>query len=274
MSTESKSLELDRSGNWPRLLQAPKSVDTRYSEPLTVAREERDFAWRRLKWIEVLVQFEHLIGTAGDPGPLRVLDVGAGFGDFLAHARDRGWSIEGTEQSETAALYAEKNFAINLWDADQNWSQHFDAVCCAFVLEHVPEPELIVERIFSALKPGGVAYFCVPNDFSELQAACPEPEREWWVALEHVNYFDFQSLALLLRQVGFEIVGRSTSFPMEMFLMMGMDYVRNPTVGRACHWMRRAFDEAMPHDVRKRFYETLALSSFGRTAELYAQRPK
>src|SRR3712207_7662976 len=46
----------------------------------------------------------------------------------------------------------------------------------------------------------------------------------WWVAVpDHVNYFDVRSLCETCRQVGFEPVDVQADFPMELFLLMGID---------------------------------------------------
>jgi len=43
--------------------------------------------------------------------------------------------------------------------------------------------------------------------------------------------FDFESLSLLVTKAGFQVAERGTSFPMELFLLMGLDYTKNPELG-------------------------------------------
>ena len=99
----------------------------------------------------------------------------------------------------------------------------------------------------------------------------------WWVAPpHHLNYFTFASLSGLLARVGFKELARSTSFPMELFALMGDIYIGDDTVGRACHKKRVSFDLAFAKagipEVRKLIYAALAEVDLGREAILIAQK--
>jgi hypothetical protein len=120
----------------------------------------------------------------------------------------------------------------------------------------------------------------VPNDFSPFQIAgrAATSADEWWIAPPyHLNYFDFESAAGLLERLGLDIVERTTSFPMEAFLMMGDDYTRDRELGRACHKKRKRFDLALEaaglKETRRAFYRALANSGMGREVVLIAVKP-
>jgi hypothetical protein len=90
-----------------------------------------------------------------------------------------------------------------------------------------------------------------------------------------VNCFDFDSLAHLLARTGFIVLERGTSFPMELFLLMGENYVTDAALGRACHRRRKRFDlglERAGTGMRERFYRALAAAGLGREAMLIARR--
>jgi len=109
----------------------------------------------------------------------------------------------------------------------------------------------------------------VPNDFTPAQqsAVTALGLPQWWVAPpHHLNYFNFASLASLLERHGFDVNARTTSFPMEQFLLMGMNYVADPQLGRACHKQRKAFDLALDNEARRAYYQALAAAGFGREA--------
>jgi SAM-dependent methyltransferase len=70
---------------------------------------------------------------------------------------------------------------------------HFDVVICNAVLEHVENPEEVVEEFGRVLRPGGVLYLCVP-----------------FMQPEHLDPTDFQrytadGLQTLVRRHGFDV---------------------------------------------------------------------
>ena len=68
--------------------------------------------------------------------------------------------------------------------------------------------------------------------------------------------------ATCLTRLGFPVAERTTSFPMEAFLLMGENYVGDPALGRACHTKRKRFDLALEQaglgETRRAFYRALA----------------
>ena len=65
-----------------------------------------------------------------------------------------------------------------------------------------------------------------------------------------------------------------TSFPMEMFLLMGLDYTKDSALGRSCHNQRKRFDLALDNagfrEARRSFYRALAQAGLGREALVIA----
>ncbi len=124
----------------------------------------------------------------------------------------------------------------------------FDAVNLNNVLEHVPDPAAILLAARGILNPAAVLCVNVPHDFSPLQvaAAATRGTGEWGRSpAAHLNYFDFATLANLLERLDFHIEEKTTSFPMEAFLLMGDNYTKDPALGRACHGKRKNFDLAL-----------------------------
>ena len=81
----------------------------------------------------------------------------------------------------------------------------------------------------------------------------------------HINYFDFESLGGLLERKGLEVVHRQGDFPMELFLLMGENYVGDSEVGERCHEKRVRFETALPAELRRCMYEALAGVGVGRS---------
>ena len=156
----------------------------------------------------------------------------------------------------------------------------FDVINLTNMLEHVPDPIAILTLARDLLGFGGVLCVGVPNDFSPLQTAARAATgaNDWWVAPpHHLNYFDFSSLSGLLARLGLNVVERTTSFPMEAFLMMGENYTADPALGRDCHNRRKRFDFAFEaaglRETRRAFYRALANAGLGREAVVFAVKP-
>jgi 2-polyprenyl-3-methyl-5-hydroxy-6-metoxy-1,4-benzoquinol methylase len=247
-------------------------------KPDFIVHASEDQAWFELAQNDRLEIFEKL--TAGR----RLLDIGCGPGFFLATAMKRGWKTHGIEPSRQAAAHARDlgaEIIEGLFDTETAKALgDFDVINLTNVLEHVPDPAAILRRATAMLGSGGVLCVGVPNDFSPLQIAARSAAQtgDWWVAPpHHLNYFDFESLGVLVTRLGLSIAERTTSFPMEAFLMMGENYTRDPALGRACHNKRKRFDLAFEaaglKDTRREFYRALAKMGIGREAVVIATKP-
>jgi 2-polyprenyl-3-methyl-5-hydroxy-6-metoxy-1,4-benzoquinol methylase len=206
-----------------------------------------------------------------------VFDVGCGTGDLLAYLARHGYQPFGVEPSfDLQQVAAAKGLPVEALTMDAYMQQRdsnrlFDAVLLLNVLEHVTDPVKLMQQCRTVLGPDGICFVRVPNDFSPLQLAAQAKNRSrsWWVTLpDHVNYFDAASLRRLMEGVGFTVVEAFTDFPMELFLLMGEDYVAQPSLGKVCHQKRVAFELATPTDVRRRLYRSLAEQGIGRTCML------
>jgi SAM-dependent methyltransferase len=268
-------------------LPDPAAMEHAYREdyyaqekPTFLSHAGEDQAWAELAQNDRLEIFERLLGA----GRRRLLDIGSGPGFFLKTAAMRGWQVKGIEPSRQAAAHA-RALGVEVVEGFFNAASapmlgRFDAVHLNNVLEHIPDPAALLTLAIGLLEPGGLLCVNVPNDFSPLQIAgrAAIGAGEWWIAPpHHLNYFDFESLARLLTRLGLETRERQTSFPMELFLMMGEDYTKDPALGRACHNRRKKFDMAFEaaglKETRRAFYRAMAETGLGREAVIIAARP-
>ncbi len=271
---------------WPR----PSPSDLRefyarsfYDEasPAYLEKGERERAY----WDATWSLRRELMEEALPPDRRRLLDIGASGGQLLDHFRRHGWEVHGVEPSHSAVEWARHRHGLELFcgellDYLPDPASRFDAIHCAQVLEHVLDPEACVSRIAELLAPGGVAFIEVPNDFNAFQEAAREAldKDAWWVVPKlHLNYFDADSLSALLDEHGLTPEDRLASFPMEIFLLMGEDYVGHPDVGSACHAKRMRFERTLferdRSETLRSFYRALGHASLGRTCGVLARRP-
>jgi 2-polyprenyl-3-methyl-5-hydroxy-6-metoxy-1,4-benzoquinol methylase len=97
-----------------------------------------------------------------------LLDIGAGIGQFLHHARPYFADVAGTEISSSAARVARERYGLEIGIGaveDLNLpDSFFDNITLFHLLEHVPDPAALARKCHRLLKPGGCLVIAVPND--------------------------------------------------------------------------------------------------------------
>jgi 2-polyprenyl-3-methyl-5-hydroxy-6-metoxy-1,4-benzoquinol methylase len=216
---------------------------------------------------------------------MSILDIGCGWGQSLLYFREKGMECYGFDPAKDAVEYACYN-KLNVVQAGIDkmnvFERQFDVITMYNVLEHLANPERLIEEIQKeVLNLGGVLIVDVPNEFNPFQLAAQKTFNleEWWVAPPaHLNYFSTDTLQALLEDKGFKVKYASASFPMEMFLLFGRNYIGNPTLGRTCHEERMSFESNLRKTgnikILHRFNEILAKENLGRQVTLFAERIK
>lgn len=99
--------------------------------------------------------------------PGTTLDIGAGFGDFLAELKLRGWEVAGTEVSQDAIEQAAASgIELRLGTPEEAGfaANSFDLITMWHVLEHLPWPGRTLKECARLLRPSGLLIVAVPND--------------------------------------------------------------------------------------------------------------
>jgi ubiquinone/menaquinone biosynthesis C-methylase UbiE len=186
-------------------LPSPEDLADLYSQDYYVANNPRLLSGdlpRILLQRIVLGQREKAL--LGRP-PGRILDIGCGNGDFLAHLAHLGWEIYGTEFSTAACGLAEgRGVRVHHGDLTSARfpSNFFDVVTLWHVLEHLPEPREELEEIKRVLRADGLVVVEVPNSASPTLRMCGEQ----WYPLDvplHLQHFTPRTLVRLLQTEGF-----------------------------------------------------------------------
>lgn len=252
----------------------------RTEKPFYIERYLEDKEW----WDGVYDQRYRFLERNLPVSRRRILDIGSGPGLFLLKGRERGWVVKGMEPSAQAAAYSRDTLNLDITESylDPRTAKdlgRFDVINLGEVLEHLPDPAAMLGLVHDLLEPGGLLCVIVPNDFNPLQRILRERSGflPWWVAPpHHLNYFDFPSLAALVTHSGFEVIHQEATFPIDMFLLMGENYVDQPELGRACHAKRKRFDLALQRgddDLHAAWSKALAGLGLGREIVLFARKP-
>ena len=258
------------------------------TKPNYIQGNEKEMNYFNSTFDEKLVTIEKLISSKSK----RILDIGSGPGFFLRRAKRRGWDVIGVEPSPLACNYANKQNIPTIQkffqEVTPNEIGKFDAIHTFDVLEHVNNPIDIIKKAYSLLKKGGIIVVEVPNDFNPLQKLVQKKlkKKEWWITLshnsknsayiQHLNYFNFSSISDLIKHAGFKIIIKESTFPLELFLLMGQDYVKNPKIGKKIHLARiqfeKNFEKRKEVQLKRTIYQKLAEIGIGRTAIIYAKK--
>ena len=134
----------------------------------------------------------------------RILDIGAGTGDFLLECKNQNWDILGIEPNDKAKGIAVGK-GIKFGDTIEKLeSNSFDVITMWHVLEHVPDVEHQVAELKRLLKPSGTIIIAVPNFksydakyYKEFWAAYDVPRHLWHFSKTAIEkLFDKQNMNL------------------------------------------------------------------------------
>ena len=244
---------------------------------LLLQEEQSDFF--NARWKAIYDEMESFFGNK--ISDKSVFDIGFGFAQALKYMKNKGLKVAGLEPSKEGVDYARENginaihCGIERLDLVKDKSE---VVLLLNVLEHLRKPEQTLLNIKEkVLTTDGMLVIEVPNDFNDFQivADAEYDLDEWWVfPPNHINYFSHDSLQELLRGCGYKIIHCTSSFPLDMFLLFGDQYVGNPKLGRECHNKRVKFEQLMEKHGKaeklKKFYNALSELNLGRSISVYA----
>lgn len=137
--------------------------------------------------------------------PGKVLEVGCGAGELLAHFAEQGWETYGIDPSAAAtAAAADRGANVHTGTLDdQPWPGGFQVIVFQHSLEHIPDPVAAVRAAGGLLAPGGRLIVDVPNWMSWQRRLF----RNRWFVLDlprHLQHFSPRALTVLARKLGLE----------------------------------------------------------------------
>lgn len=177
----------------------------------------------KVKYLEYLVG---LLRRHGVPGG-RVLDVGAGYGFFLAALEKAGYETSGLEISPHAIEQARRRTGAQIFEqgAEDPYpfpDDTFDAIAMLDVIEHLPDYGTALAHCHRCLKPGG-KFFAITLNAHSLARPLLGRRWSWHQDPTHVHMFSRRMLREGIEKAGFTLerlttesnfcsVGEGTSF--------------------------------------------------------------
>lgn len=134
----------------------------------------------------------------------KLLDIGAGTGDFLLTAKNDGWETIGVEPSDRAKNIAKEKGISFVEETSSLESNSLDVITMWHVLEHVPNLELQIQELKRLLKPTGTLIVAVPN-YKSFDA---NHYQTFWAAYDvpiHFWHFSKKSIQVLFERVDMKL---------------------------------------------------------------------
>lgn len=173
-----------------------------------------DYKERRKISIPTQYSYKRLLEYLEDccNGAASVLDIGCGQGDFLLAAKSRGWQVKGLEYSNSAidlCVFA----GLDVSAISTLYSlpiSTYSVVTLFEVLEHLIEPDPLLNRISQILSKDGLLYITTPNARSLLRFL----EGDSFSMLrypEHLTLYTVLGLTMFLEAHGFKVRSAKTT---------------------------------------------------------------
>ena len=188
------------------------------------------------------------------PNKGRILDIGAGTGDFLSVAKKDGWQTIGVEPSTKAKSIAINKGVSFVELTTELENNSFDVISMWHVLEHVPDLDKQIKELKRLLKPTGTLIIAVPN-FKSFDA---KHYGKFWAAFDvpiHFWHFSKTAIKLLFQK---EKMKLEKVLPMkfdsfyvsllsEKYKSGKMNFIKAFYVGLLSNWKARSSFEHSSH---------------------------
>lgn len=138
------------------------------------------------------------------PNKGKLLDIGAGTGDFLSFGQKDGWNTIGVEPNEKAKAIALRKNVSFVTNTKSLEDRSFDIITMWHVLEHVPDIEQQISELKRLLKPNGTVIIAVPN-YNSYDA---KYYGSFWAAYDvprHLWHFSKQAIQTVFGNTGMKV---------------------------------------------------------------------
>ena len=136
----------------------------------------------------------------------RLLDIGAGTGEFLKYCNKNGWQTDGVEPSQHARNLAQEMNIKLFSDISEINENKYDIITLWHVLEHIPNLTETLEKLKNMLDVGGRLIIAVPNYksndakyYGAYWAAYDVPRHLWHFSQLYSFVKDYYRLHYLFR---------------------------------------------------------------------------
>lgn len=137
----------------------------------------------------------------------RIIEIGSGFGELGKLLTTKGYDYLGFEPDEGRAGVAasgEVPVKSRVFDPSEVTGT-VDAVIIDNVLEHVHDPQSIINDAAEVLSDTGTLIIIVPNRFDIRRAHPSWAQRHFWIPPAHINFFRWKDIQKMCSTADFTI---------------------------------------------------------------------
>ena len=186
---------------------SPKDFSIYYPDDFEAYVPKKTF-WGFLQKIKYGSDLKKISGYL-DPGKRSLFEVGAGRGEFLREAKDRGFEVAGIEPGAQGVKFAASQYGIHLEQAfasKMRFEKQYHGVVARHTLEHLDGFYECLQRIYQeGLLKGGILFLKLPR----LDSWEAKVFGKFWHGFDlprHRIHFTKGGLSRILKSVGFDEV--------------------------------------------------------------------
>ncbi len=185
-----------------------------YKDDSTVQQMKKGNNWIKIQRQKLRLSFLKKFIRSG-----KILDIGAGWGHFLLAAQQEGFETMGVEYDRHSAGYAREELGLDVRQIDffkLPETEQFDVLTMWDVLEHLDDPDRVIEKCARLTRANGYILIQVP----QIDSYVAQKQKEKWIhlSLDHVNYFSRKTITALMEKHGYEVLKIKSSFELKFLL--------------------------------------------------------
>lgn len=235
-----------------------------FFKPVAEARREKIFRPRA----------EYIAQKFGSNHEWIVGDIGAGFGLFLEEL-SKIWpqskliAIEPSEEMhEICKAKGFETLSCTIEDVT-GWDKKFDLLTSFELLEHVYDPPMFLRKVHELLRPGGRLILTTLNgEGFDIQVLWKNSKSVF--PPHHLNFFNPQSIRILLKRCGFTVEEISTPGRLDWDIVEGMIKNEGLEIGRFWNLLAKKGTDRC----KKEFQEWISRNSFSSHMRVVAKKDK
>lgn len=233
----------------PRTPDLPHAIAALYAGDYFTGGEFGDYAGQHETFARNFRAYLARMRQAGAAGG-RLLEVGCAYGFFLEQAQATfdaaGIDVNHAAVEAARALGVRAEYAdfLSFPAADDS----YDVVCLWDTVEHLLDPRAYLARAHAVLRPGGLM-FLTTGDIGSLVARIRGAHWRMIHPPSHLNYFSRDTIARLLRPLGFDVLpirSVGTHRDLKNMLHLLALFSRRPLVRRAAGAVERLMAGRVP----------------------------